>query len=120
MKKSKSKQEIFQTDDFELAADPKDAVFIQRQFSGKTQRDIDIEKLEIPERPVLLGFIIRLIRYYQKRISKKLGNRCVFDPSCSHYAEVAFRKNGFIKGISLTIKRLYRCRPENGGIDELT
>lgn len=111
--------EISQQDTFEFNVDPKDAIIIQRQFLGKTQKDIDIENMSIPARPFWLYFFVKMIRFYQKKISKKLGNRCVFDPSCSHYSEMAFRKKGFIKGTVLTIKRLNRCRPVNGGSDEL-
>ncbi|HCQ16660.1 MAG TPA: membrane protein insertion efficiency factor YidD, partial [Cryomorphaceae bacterium] len=49
----------------------------------------------------------------------RLGNRCVFDPSCSHYAEQAFREKGFFKGVKLTLIRLRRCNPSNGGTDLL-
>ncbi|MCI4667246.1 MAG: membrane protein insertion efficiency factor YidD [Bacteroidia bacterium] len=66
-----------------------------------------------------LNWIVKAIRYYQKNISSNLGNRCVFDPSCSHYSEVAYREKGFFKGTFLTVNRLCRCRPQNGGIDEL-
>ncbi|MEJ0101605.1 MAG: membrane protein insertion efficiency factor YidD [Bacteroidota bacterium] len=110
---------ISEQDSFEFNVDPKDSIIVQRQFLGKTQRDIEIEKLPIPSKPIILYFIIKMIRFYQHRISKKLGNRCVFDPSCSHYSEIAFRKKGILKGSFFTIKRLYHCRPKNGGIDEL-
>jgi putative membrane protein insertion efficiency factor len=104
---------------FELDVDPKDAVIIERHFSRYTVRDMQIRKLPVPEKPLWLNLIVRLIRFYQKYISHRLGNRCVFDPSCSHYAESAFRQNGFFKGIKQTIKRLNKCRPQNGGIHEL-
>ena len=106
-------------DTFEFDVDPKDFVIVKRQLFGKTERDIEIERLEIPKEPFWLKMIVKLIRFYRIRVSDKLGNRCVFDPSCSHYAEMAYRKKGFLEGTKLTLKRLYRCRPENGGIDEL-
>jgi conserved hypothetical protein YidD len=105
--------------EFELNVDPKDAIIIERHFSGYTKRDREIERLRIPSKPTWLNIIVRLIRFYQKNISHRLGNRCVFVPSCSHYAETAFREKGFVKGMKLTVKRLYRCRPANGGVDEL-
>jgi putative membrane protein insertion efficiency factor len=106
------------TDKYEFNVNPKDEIIIRRQFLGNTERDIEIEKLEIPNKPIWLRIFILTIRFYQKKISHKLGNRCVYDPSCSHYSEMAFRKKGLIKGIVLTLKRLYRCRPSNGGVDE--
>lgn len=103
----------------EFIGNPKDAILVERHFSGKTYRDREIEELAIPKNPSWLRFVIQAIRYYQKHISHRLGNRCVYDPSCSHYSEMAFRNKGMLKGISLTIKRLYRCRPKNGGIDDI-
>ena len=104
---------------YELNVNPKDAIIIERQFLGKTKRDKEIETLSIPTSPIWLKHVIKLIRYYQINISKKLGNRCVFDPSCSHYSEMAFRKKGFFNGTILTIKRIIKCRPKNGGVDEI-
>jgi putative membrane protein insertion efficiency factor len=104
---------------FQFNVDAKDAVIIERHFMGITKRDLEIESLAIPLRPLWLRFLLKAIRFYQKYISDKLGNRCVFDPSCSHYAELAFRNKGFLDGLKLTVSRLRRCRPENGGVDEL-
>lgn len=115
----KEERFISDQDTIEFNVDPKDSIIIKRQLLGNTERDLKIEQLEIPKKPIWLKVVVKLIRYYQSRISKKLGNRCVFDPSCSHYSEMAYREKGFIHGSILTINRLYRCRPKNGGIDEL-
>ncbi|WP_375445142.1 membrane protein insertion efficiency factor YidD [uncultured Fibrella sp.] len=61
--------------------------------------------------------INKLLRWYRLRISPRLGQRCVYEPSCSRYAELAFRKHGFYTGLSLTINRLKRCKPGLGGTD---
>lgn len=106
-------------DTFHINASEKDSVIIQRHFTNTTKLDLEIESLPIPKRPIWLNIVVRMIRFYQKYISKKLGNRCVFDPSCSRYSELAFREKGFLKGGILTINRLKRCRPKNGGIDQL-
>ena len=100
-----------------ILADEKDLPIITRQLCGHTKLDKEIERLPVPANPFWLFITIKLIRFYQKRIAHKLGNRCVFDPSCSHYAEMAFRKKGFFRGMQLTLARLYRCRPANGGTD---
>jgi uncharacterized protein len=107
-------------DIFHIAANEKEAPLIERHFAGHTKRDLAIKTLPIPQKPFWLNLLVWLIRCYQKRLAHKLGNRCVFDPSCSHYAELAFRKKGFFRGLTLTLKRLHRCRPGNGGVDELT
>ena len=104
---------------FEFNVNPKDAIIIERVFNKHTKMDLEIQNIPIPNKPIWLNLVVRMLRFYQNNISEKLGNRCVFDPSCSHYSEVAYRKKGFLKGTILTIKRLHRCRPENGGIDTL-
>ncbi len=104
---------------FEFNVNPKDAIIIERAFNKHTKLDLEIQNMEIPKKPLWLNLVVRMLRFYQNNISEKLGNRCVFDPSCSRYSEVAYRKKGFYKGTILTIKRLYRCRPENGGVDIL-
>lgn len=119
MKKRNKEIKTLQQNEFEFNVDPKDEIIVRRQFIGKTERDIEIELLRIPNRPFWLNIFVRMIRFYQNRISTELGNRCVFDPSCSHYSEIAYREKGLINGTMLTIRRLYRCRPKNGGIDEL-
>ncbi len=77
-------------DTFEINVDPKNAIIVQKYFSKYTRRDKEIRSLSIPSKPVWLNLVVRIIRFYQNNISHKLGNRCVFDPSCSHYSELAF------------------------------
>ena len=90
---------------------------IERMLRGTTKSDEEINQLEIPKRPIWLNISVRSIRLYRKYLSPKLGNRCVFEPSCSHYAELALRNKGCLTGSLLTLKRLARCKPGNGGID---
>ncbi len=61
--------------------------------------------------------VIKLIEIYQK-IPFKSHSLCIFYPTCSEYAKIAFKRFGFIKGLSLTIRRILKCNPKNkGGID---
>ena len=90
---------------------------IRRALTGTTPTDSEIDQLSIPQHPFWLLLVTKALRWYRRSISPALGNRCVFEPSCSHYAELALRKYGFIHGCSLTVRRLYRCRPGAGGID---
>jgi putative membrane protein insertion efficiency factor len=64
------------------------------------------------------SLVISLIKnVYQKFISPILGKRlnviCRFYPSCSEYSILAFNKYGFLKGLSKTINRIKRCKPDN-------
>ncbi len=63
---------------------------------------------------------IKLIIFYQKYISKNLGKRCIFYPSCSEYTKQAVDKYGIIKGNILGLKRILKCNPfSSGGVDYL-
>ncbi len=54
---------------------------------------------------------ILLINFYRVAISPILGPSCRFQPTCSEYALIAFKRYGFKKGFVLTAKRLAKCRP---------
>jgi uncharacterized protein len=58
--------------------------------------------------PVRLA--VTLVRAYQGAASGRISP-CRFYPSCSNYAVEAFTVHGFWRGLSLTIRRLVRCRP---------
>jgi putative membrane protein insertion efficiency factor len=54
------------------------------------------------------------IHVYQATISPiyaRMGFRCRFTVSCSHYGEEAVKKYGLAKGGYLTAKRILRCGP---------
>ena len=69
-------------------------------------------------RRLAVGLIVRLIKAYQYAISPLLGSNCRFYPSCSHYAEEAFRRFGVLKGGYLTLLRIVKCQPfHSGGYD---
>ena len=66
------------------------------------------------------SFCIFLIRVYQQTLSRLLGPRCRFYPSCSHYAEQALRTHGMFRGGWLSLRRIARCHPWNaGGVDHV-
>jgi uncharacterized protein len=41
----------------------------------------------------------------------RIGVRCKFTPSCSHYGVLAIEKYGFARGGWLTMRRIARCGP---------
>lgn len=63
---------------------------------------------------------IRMIRWYQRRISANTPPSCRYYPTCSNYAIQAIQRFGTWKGGMLAMLRLLRCRPwSNGGIDDV-
>ena len=68
---------------------------------------------------MLSKLLILPIRFYQVAISPLLGsNKCIYQPTCSHYAISALREWGAIKGSWLAVKRIGRCHPwGKGGYD---
>jgi putative membrane protein insertion efficiency factor len=53
---------------------------------------------------------VALVRAYQGAASGRISP-CRFYPSCSNYAVEAFTVHGFWRGLSLSSRRLVRCRP---------
>lgn len=88
-----------------------------RAFMGTTPLDADVDAMPLPTSPGWLRGALRLLRWYRTRISPRLGNRCVYEPSCSRYAEISFRKHGLFRGLYYTARRLHRCKPGRGGVD---
>ena len=63
---------------------------------------------------------IKLIEFYQKKISTNLGHRCKYYPTCSEYTKQAIEKYGVLKGIFKGFIRILRCNPfSKGGYDPL-
>ncbi|HDR1420458.1 TPA: membrane protein insertion efficiency factor YidD [Pasteurella multocida] len=60
---------------------------------------------------------IQLILLYQRLAPQKIRDAFRFEPSCSNYAILAIQKYGFLKGWTMAINRLNRCKYPNGGID---
>ena len=66
--------------------------------------------------PARIG--VGLVRCYQIVLGPIFGGRCRFEPSCSEYAVLAFKRYGLVKGCGLTAWRICRCQPLcKGGID---
>lgn len=66
-----------------------------------------------PEKQISPKAYIRGVRMYQKISHYALGGyvHCRFQPTCSNYSIEAVKKYGLMKGMTLTAKRLYSCRP---------
>ncbi|MDW7655607.1 MAG: membrane protein insertion efficiency factor YidD [Bacillota bacterium] len=62
--------------------------------------------------------LIRMIRWYQRYISPKLGASCKYLPTCSQYAIEAIERYGAVKGSLMAFWRIMRCNPfSRGGYD---
>ena len=55
--------------------------------------------------------MIFFIKIYKLFISPCIGVNCRFFPSCSDYAIQALKDFGVLKGIILSLKRIFRCQP---------
>ncbi|GAB3047504.1 membrane protein insertion efficiency factor YidD [Spirosoma pulveris] len=100
-----------------LITDPKPQVIVLRSLTGTTPTDTQVDALAVPAGPRWLRLSVRALKWYRRKIAPCLGLGCVYEPSCSRYAELALRQYGLGKGLSYTLKRLRRCQPGAGGID---
>lgn len=68
--------------------------------------------------PSVRWFLLLLIRGYQATVSRLLGTRCRFYPSCSAYAAESITRFGAARGTWFAITRVARCHPGcEGGHD---
>lgn len=62
--------------------------------------------------------LLKIIRFYQKRISPNTKPVCKYYPTCSQYGYEAIERFGAFKGSMLAIWRFLRCNPfSKGGYD---
>ena len=64
------------------------------------------------------NIILLMIFLYQRFAPKTIRAACLFTPSCSEYMRISVQKYGVFKGVNKGFRRLRRCRPPNGGLDE--
>lgn len=107
----------FDGTNLDLRVDPALAPSVMRALAGRTRLDVDVDLLPLPAGPPLSRIAIRLLRWYRQIRPSSIGQRCVWDPSCSRYAELSIRGSGLKAGLAATISRLRRCRPGRGGVD---
>lgn len=54
---------------------------------------------------------LKLINWYQTKVSPNQRPWCRHKPTCSNYAKEAYTKFNFIKASFLTTKRVLTCNP---------
>ena len=70
-------------------------------------------RLHLGQHVVVFGLL-----FYKAIFSPLMPLCCKFHPSCSMYAKEAIERHGVLRGLSLTLRRLLRCRPfTQGGYD---
>lgn len=62
-------------------------------------------------RKVLKNLALLFIFVYRSVFRGFLGGVCRFQPTCSHYAEQAFREYPPVKALKLSVIRLSKCHP---------
>ena len=61
---------------------------------------------------------LKMISFYQRKISPLFPARCRYYPTCSQYTYEAVEKYGFFLGTALGALRILRCNPFfKGGVD---
>ncbi|MDR3313317.1 MAG: membrane protein insertion efficiency factor YidD [Oscillospiraceae bacterium] len=55
--------------------------------------------------------LLRLLRFYQRRISPLFPPMCRYYPTCSAYAVEAVQVHGAFRGSFLALLRFLRCNP---------
>jgi putative component of membrane protein insertase Oxa1/YidC/SpoIIIJ protein YidD len=64
------------------------------------------------------NILLLMLFAYQRFAPKLLRSACLFQPSCSEYMKQCIIKYGVFRGVKRGFKRIKRCRPPNGGLDE--
>lgn len=64
------------------------------------------------------NILLLMLFAYQRFAPKLLRSACMFQPSCSEYMKQCIIKYGVFRGVKRGFKRIKRCRPPNGGLDE--
>ncbi|MEQ8846443.1 membrane protein insertion efficiency factor YidD [Botrimarina sp.] len=59
--------------------------------------------------------LLAAVRVYQRLVGPWLPNACRFDPTCSHYAVLAIKRYGPVRGSAKAILRIARCHPWSAG-----
>lgn len=67
-----------------------------------------------PENQLTARLLLGGIDLYQATLSPlmpRTGVRCRFQPTCSHYGEMAIRRHGALRGSGMAVWRIVRCGP---------
>ena len=60
---------------------------------------------------ILTYIFIQLIKFYRFFISPIFGSSFRYIPTCSEYSIDALKEFGFVKGLFMSIRRIFSCHP---------
>ena len=69
------------------------------------------KKISTIFRKLAITPFILFIKFYRYCISPFIPARCRYYPTCSEYALEALKTHGILKGLCLSICRIFRCNP---------
>ena len=55
--------------------------------------------------------IVGVIKFYQIVVSPVMGSSCRHYPTCSQYTIESLKTHGVVRGLYLSVRRIWRCRP---------
>jgi uncharacterized protein len=61
---------------------------------------------------------VAIVCWYQHRSDPQRPPSCRYRPTCSTYAIQSIERYGVVVGGTRAVRRLLRCRPPYGGVDE--
>ncbi|HSK08158.1 MAG TPA: membrane protein insertion efficiency factor YidD [Vicinamibacterales bacterium] len=75
---------------------------------------VTLDLFRAPDRQLGVRAATAGIHAYQRLgapVLHRVGVRCRFTPTCSHYAEASLKRDGLLRGGWRSAKRLARCGP---------
>ena len=60
---------------------------------------------------IITCIVIKLIQLYKFFISPLIGQSCRYLPTCSEYSIEAIKSFGLVKGLYISLKRIFSCHP---------
>ena len=75
---------------------------------------IALDLRRAPANQIITHAAVGAIHAYQATLSPlyaRMGVRCRFTPTCSHYGEAVVRRFGVLRGGAMAAKRILRCGP---------
>ena len=55
--------------------------------------------------------IVGIIKFYQIVVSPVMGPSCRHYPTCSQYTIESLKTHGVVRGLYLSVRRIWKCRP---------